>query len=125
MLINLKALCLEIKGEGAEVCSSPTLEGRMAANSKTKSRIITREVQFEFPAPDAQEVYLVGKFNNWNVGETPMKKDKNGVWKRTLSLEAGIYEYRFFVDGNRENDPSCSSCVPNEFGTKNCVRSVV
>ena len=42
-----------------------------------------------------------------------------------LSLEAGIYEYRFFVDGNRENDPSCSSCVPNEFGTKNCVRSVV
>jgi len=97
----------------------------MAANSKTKSRIITREVQFEFPAPDAQEVYLVGKFNNWNVGETPMKKDKNGVWKRTLSLEAGIYEYRFFVDGNRENDPSCSSCVPNEFGTKNCVRSVV
>ena len=116
---------MKLKGEGAEVCSFPTLDGRMAAKSKTKSGIITREVQFEFAAPDAKEVNLVGSFNNWDISETPMKKDKIGVWKRSLSLEAGIYEYRFFVDGNWEDDPSCSSCVPNEFRTKNCVRSVV
>lgn len=94
------------------------------AKSKTKSGIITREVQFEFPAPDAQEVSLVGNFNNWNISETPMKKDKNGVWRRTLSLEAGKYEYRFYVDGNWENDASCPGCVPNEFGSKNCVRII-
>ena len=97
----------------------------MLAKSKIKNRIVTRKVQFELPAPDAQEAYLVGSFNHWDTSETPMKKDKSGVWKRTLSLEAGIYEYRFFVDGNWKNDPSCSSCVPNAFGTQNCVRSVV
>ncbi len=97
----------------------------MAGKSEAKGRILSRKVGFEFAAPDAKEVNLVGSFNNRNISETPMKKDQNGVWKRSLSLEAGIYEYRFFVDGNWEDDPSCSSCVPNEFGTKNCVRSVV
>ena len=95
----------------------------MWKKAKKNSKILTREV-FEFSAPDAKEVYLVGTFNNWKTTETPMKKDKKGVWKKTLSLEAGEYQYRFLVNGNWENDPSCSSCVPNEFGSQNCVRVV-
>ena len=91
---------------------------------KKRNRILTREVQFEFLAPDAKKVHLVGDFNKWNISETPMKEDKNGIWKTTLPLEAGRYEYRFLVDGNWKNDPSCSCCVPNEFGSQNCVRIV-
>jgi 1,4-alpha-glucan branching enzyme len=53
-----------------------------------------------------------------------MKKDKKGVWKAAVSLKPGKYEYRFLVDGNWENDPSCTGCVSNEFGSKNCVRIV-
>jgi 1,4-alpha-glucan branching enzyme len=53
-----------------------------------------------------------------------MKKDKKGIWKATVSLKPGRYEYRFLVDGNWENDPSCAGCVSNEFGSKNCVRIV-
>lgn len=97
----------------------------MAGKTKPKGRILIRKVQFEFLAPDAREVYLVGSFNDWNKSGTPMKKDENGIWGKTLSLEAGKYEYRFFVDGSWENDPSCPGCVPNEFGTQNCVRTVV
>lgn len=97
----------------------------MERKSEPKERILMREIQFEFLAPDAREVYLVGSFNDWNISETPMQKDKNGIWKKTLSLEAGKYEYRFIVDGKWENDPSCPGCVPNEFGTQNCVRTVV
>jgi 1,4-alpha-glucan branching enzyme len=96
----------------------------MAAKSKTKTKIQTKNVQFEFLAPNAQEVYLVGNFNDWDVGANRMKKDKNGVWKATLLLKPGRYEYRFLVDGNWENDPGCSCCVPNEFGSENCVRVV-
>jgi hypothetical protein len=36
----------------------------------------------------------------------------------------GRYEYRFLRDGNWENDRSCSGCVPNDFGSLNCVRIV-
>lgn len=97
----------------------------MARKSEPKDKIIARKVRFEFLAPEAKEVYLAGNFDNWDTSETPMKKGKKGIWKRTLSLEAGKYEYRFFVEGNCENDPSCFCCVPNEFGSQNCVRIVV
>ncbi len=90
----------------------------------TKTKVLTEKVQFEFPAPEAQAVYLVGNFNNWDTTAHPIKKDKKGVWKTTLSLQPGRYEYRFLVDGNWENDPSCCNCVPNEFGSQNCVKII-
>ena len=96
----------------------------MFKRGRKKSKILTRKVEFEFLAPQAKEVYLVGNFNNWDASETPMNKDKKGIWRATLSLEAGKYEYRFLVDGQWENDPSCTSWVPNEFGTQNCLRIV-
>jgi 1,4-alpha-glucan branching enzyme len=91
---------------------------------KTKEKAITRKVSFQFQAPEAQEVYLAGDFNNWDTSTNLMKKDKKGIWKTILSLTPGRYEYRFLVDGNWENDPTCSCCVPNEFGSQNCVRIV-
>ena len=90
----------------------------MAGKDKTK------KVQFEFLAPDAQKVYLAGNFNNWDSSANLMKKDKKGTWKAIVSLKPGRYEYRFLVDGNWVNDPSCCDCVPNEFGSQNCVRIV-
>jgi 1,4-alpha-glucan branching enzyme len=84
----------------------------------------TKKVPFEFVAPDAQKVVLAGDFNHWNPKTSPMKKDKKGIWKATVSLKPGRYEYRFLVDGNWVNDPACCDCVPNEFGSKNCVRIV-
>ncbi len=96
----------------------------MASKSKPKVKTLTKKVQFEFPAPEALEVYLAGDFNNWDSSANPMKKDKKGIWKTTVSLKPGTYEYRFLKDGNWENDPACCDCVPNEFGSQNCVRIV-
>jgi 1,4-alpha-glucan branching enzyme len=92
--------------------------------SKTEEKILTRKAQFKFPAPEAQKVFLAGEFNQWDHRANPMEKDQQGIWKTTLSLKPGRYEYRFLVDSKWENDPSCSSFVPNEFGSLNCVRIV-
>ena len=97
---------------------------KSTGNERTKTKILTKKVQFEILAPAAQEVYLAGDFNNWDASSNPMKKDKKGIWKITLSLKPGTYEYRFLVDGNWENDPACCDSVPNEFGSQNCVRIV-
>ena len=91
---------------------------------RTKTKILTKKIQFEIIVPEAQEVYLAGDFNNWDTSTKPMRKDKKGIWKTTLSLKPGRYEYRFFTDGKWEKDPSCSGCVPNEFGSLNCLRIV-
>ncbi len=95
----------------------------VGSNVATK-KTVAKKVQFEFPAPDAHEVYLAGDFNNWNVLANPMKMDKKGLWKVSLALAPGRYQYRFFADGQWENDPVCSECVPNEFGSMNSVRIV-
>jgi len=101
----------------------------MRINKKTESNApraknVQPKIKFEYSAPEAKAVSLVGNFNQWDPQANPMKKDKTGLWKVTLSLEPGRYEYRFIADGNWENDPSCSSCVANEFGGVNCVRIV-
>ena len=101
----------------------------MLINKKTESNVtrvkfVQPKIKFEYSAPEASEVSLVGNFNQWNSQANPMKKDKKGIWKATLSLEPGRYEYRLIADGNWENDPSCSRHVANEFGGENCVRIV-
>jgi len=94
------------------------------STATAQTKVLTKKVPFEFLAQEAQEVYLAGGFNDWDTSSNPMKKDKKGVWKTALSLKPGKYEYRFLVDGNWKNDPSCCDCVPNEFGSENCVRIV-
>ena len=83
---------------------------------------------FTTPAPDAKKVCLAGSFNGWDPGATPMRRNEYGVWVVTLQLAPGRYEYRFVVDGEWRSEVACEGphgdcphCVPNDFGTRNCV----
>ena len=82
-----------------------------------------RRIIFSFSAPEAQNVSLVGNFNNWDYTKT-MKKDKDGLWTSRVDLEPGKYEYRFLVDGEWRNDPNCQTTQPNSFGTHNCILEI-
>ncbi|MFA4888365.1 MAG: glycogen-binding domain-containing protein [Candidatus Omnitrophota bacterium] len=77
--------------------------------------------EFKLFAPQAKKVSLAGSFNNWNQSAVSAKKDVKGSWSAKVSLKPGKYEYKFFVDGSWVNDPGCKACVPNAFGTHNCV----
>ncbi|MFH0912688.1 MAG: glycogen-binding domain-containing protein [Candidatus Omnitrophota bacterium] len=85
--------------------------------------IMTRSkpAEFKLYAPQAKRVHLVGTFNNWNTRMLSAKKDSKGNWAVKVNLKPGTYEYKFFVDGSWLNDPYCTSCVANTFGTQNCV----
>ncbi len=83
-----------------------------------------KKVSFSFMAPHAESVSVGGDFNEWNPTGHPMKRDKKGVWKASLNLVPGTYQYRFFVDGQWQTDPSCADCVENPFGTLNSVKKV-
>jgi len=94
---------------------------------KTKKTSISRKVSrkqsmaFVYYAPQAEVVALAGSFNDWDPNLTPMKKNKKGEWEVTLELGPGRYEYRYYVDGDWQNDQRPMECVPNAFGTWNCV----
>jgi 1,4-alpha-glucan branching enzyme len=92
-------------------------------NSKSANKL-EKSVPFEFYAPAAQEVRIAGTFNNWDASKNKLKKDKEGRWTANLKLKSGHYEYRYLVDGNWENDQRTVGCVPNAYGTWNCVIEV-
>jgi len=94
----------------------------MAAIFKKKS--VARKTEFSLSAPQARSVSIAGDFNQWNTSSHSLKHDKHGVWRTSLSLDRGQYEYRFFVDGEWQNDPSCSSFIENPFGTSNSLKIV-
>ena len=91
------------------------------SNSKSNYKGGRRRVIFSLESPDANEVILMGDFNQWNPKAHPMKKDKIGVWKKITMLYPGRYEYRFLVDGQWKNDPNNDHSYPNRFGTYNNV----
>ncbi|MFH1640830.1 MAG: isoamylase early set domain-containing protein [Candidatus Omnitrophota bacterium] len=89
------------------------------------ARIVkTKTTEFKMHAPGARKVSLAGSFNNWDTKKLSAKKDSQGNWKVNVGLKTGRHEYKFFVDGTWANDPNCASCVPNSFGTHNCVVEV-
>jgi 1,4-alpha-glucan branching enzyme len=78
-----------------------------------------RKIFFQLCFPDAQEVVLMGDFNQWNPRKHPMKRNGDGVWGKSVLLSPGTYEYKFFVDGEWQNDPENPLLCPNSFGSKN------
>ncbi len=83
-----------------------------------------KRVTFQLHAPEASEVHLPGTFNNWDPTARPLKQQKDGKWKTTVTLEPGVYEYRFIVDGQWQNDPLCQERQGNDFGSENCILKV-
>jgi 1,4-alpha-glucan branching enzyme len=83
-----------------------------------------KPIEFKFYAPAAKRVSLAGSFNNWNTKALSAKKDSKGNWAAKVNLKPGRYEYKFFVDGSWLNDPRCTACASNAFGSQNCVIEV-
>lgn len=82
------------------------------------------KVSFYLPKhADAQSVYLVGEFNQWDEQATPMTRLKSGEWKSEMRLEAGQeYRYRYLVNGTEWLvDPDADKYVPNPYGQEDAV----
>lgn len=83
-------------------------------------------VRFVIEAPGAATVALVGDFNAWNVGATPLEATEHeGIWTVTVPLPAGRHEYAFVVDGVRwMPDPNAPRAGTADFGPANSVVTV-
>jgi PAS domain S-box-containing protein len=84
-----------------------------------------RSIKFVLRMPKAQQVILMGDFNKWNPKTHPMRKDENGVWRKTVMIYPGRYEYRFWADGEWYNDPRNTLRCPNCLGSENNIIEVL
>jgi hypothetical protein len=82
--------------------------------------------RFMIVAPNAKQVALVGDFNDWDQGKTPLLKvAANGTWTAEVRLPPGRYAYAFLVDGQRwVADPAAPPSVGDDFGRPSSVVTV-
>ena len=97
-------------------------KGKSVEKEMTKKK--EKKVEFRLDAPWAKEVFLVGEFNHWDIGSTPMKRGRDGNWKVKAGLLPGRYEYKFFADQRWVENLSGKDMVSNPFGTQNLIRLV-
>jgi hypothetical protein len=81
-----------------------------------------REVTLSLDYPDAADVCVIGTFNNWESGATPMTKSGRGIWTVTVMLAPGRYAYKFIIDRSiKIVDPSARITEPDGFGGENSI----
>lgn len=79
-------------------------------------------VRFTLVHPDARRVSLVGDFNGWTPGATPLASGGvAGVWSASVPVSAGRHEYAFIVDGRRWVADPYAMAVHDEFGASSSV----
>nr|WP_315199779.1 isoamylase early set domain-containing protein [uncultured Flavobacterium sp.] len=84
------------------------------------------KVTFSLEAKEADQVSVIGDFNDWKIEEGSLSKLKNGTFKGTFELgKDATYEFKYVVDGEYVNEPEADSFRWNDFaGTENSVLEV-
>ena len=109
---------------GRAVTQKPNAARTVASTTARADTV--RIVRFVLLAPSASSVSLVGDFNNWQRGATPLRSaGAAGMWAVSLPLPRGLHQYAFIVDGTRWTpDPATSTTVTDDFGTTTSVIAV-
>ena len=82
-------------------------------------------VVFRIRALNAANVSVVGTFNEWAGGATPLAKTADGWWEARAVLTPGTYEYIYLVDGEYVTPPESIVTVEDGFGRRNGVLEVL
>ena len=114
-------MATKTKSSGKTTTKSTKKSGKGKAQKKT-----VPSTEFSLFAPNVNEVYLAGDFNNWqpDAKDYRLRKFKGDIWRKMLKLKPGRYEYQFVVDGQWWSDPENDNRVANPYCTENCVIEV-
>ncbi len=89
-----------------------------------KDGVLVAQVKFSVPGSIwANDLHLVGDFNDWDRTSHPLELDREGNWTITLDLPCGKgYQFRYLCDEQcwfSDNQPD--AYVNNQYGSQNCV----
>ena len=104
-------------------------EGTAARKTKPaplKETVAKKRIVLSVKAEPGSTVYVSGSFNEWDATEKKLvDKRGDGVFTTTLTLPAGIYEYKFVINGIWTLDPDPDrDWTQNGLGTLNSVLRV-
>lgn len=87
-------------------------------------RMESGKMVFYFHHDEAESVWLVGDFNNWQQAHTRFAKHaEEGIWRAEIEAPAaGRHEYKLLIDGQRwRDDPNNALKAPDNYGGFNSV----
>lgn len=71
----------------------------LEAENYSQPRLDGEKIIFYYHDDSAENVFLVGDFNNWRRDEIQFTKSADGVWQaEIISITSGKYRYKFFVN---------------------------
>lgn len=80
-------------------------------------------VELRLAGAKAGTVAVVGDFNGWDAAS--MKKGEDGVWRISLSLPPGRYQYAFVIDKEKwVPDPQAATLVDSGYGGADAVLDI-
>ena len=83
-------------------------------SARYNAKGMAKPVNFLCIAPEAQEVSIIGDFNNWEPGSHAMNRQVDGSWSTQIDLHHGHHRYQFLIDGKATLDPRANGVVRNE-----------
>ena len=90
--------------------------------------ISNKEKYYEFsfkPDKEYDKLTLFGSFNGWNRTNLPMTdEDGDGTFEASVALDPGVYQYKFFGDGEEIVDPLNPNKISNGMGSFNSIRTI-
>jgi len=80
-------------------------------------------VLFELPSNLwADQIFLVGEFNDWACNAHPLRQNRDGAWQVALDLPEGrAYQYRYWIDGRWQMDSKADGSMLDAAGVCNNV----
>ncbi|MEZ4869662.1 MAG: isoamylase early set domain-containing protein [Caldilineaceae bacterium] len=80
-------------------------------------------VVFELPSCLwADRIFLVGDFNNWDERATPMRQERDGVWRAVVDLPINTrQQFRYLIDGVWRSDYHADGFAVGVYGEDNSV----
>jgi len=117
--VDYMSLALEILFERDEELRSLVQE---VAAPNPVAQVDEKGVVFTYKDPQAQLVQLAGDFNSWVPDhDVQTRHGPDGTWEKIVRLGPGVYQYRYFVDGEWHPDPSNPRRVEGPAGGVNSV----
>jgi len=107
---------------GAEMLRSTAFRSAAAVRASASAPDTVHLMRFIFLDEAAQSVVVVGDFNAWTNGATPLEtRGEDGVWTVSVSLPPGRHEYAFIVtdrDGQHWVADPLAPVVRDEYDTE-------
>ncbi|HXE53904.1 MAG TPA: glycogen-binding domain-containing protein [Tepidisphaeraceae bacterium] len=76
----------------------------------------TGQIEFRFFRRNVSDVCIVGGFNGWRVGASPLVDEGDGWWRTVLNVPDGVHQFRYVADGQWFTDFAAHGVEHSKWG---------